>query len=762
MFKIHADSALVMAALLPEHPASPPPAAIVHPTSAQVATLRHAFETAQAQFKKPASLVFKNIRSSNASSPLGTLDPIAKKNKPFLAYQHAIMALKTSLEAIQTIHHPPAAEAKATFLQDIAKESRHLERIQTVEWESQTKSSTQRSSRTTKRPKTIRTGKLAFTIVHLRLDLTDRAAPSDERVLWYTENPVYLAVSLLVSILHLVYNVAVAPCNFVLRAIHLILRLVSLPSPPRIPLDLRTALKHCVLSPVSTTYVCCPQCCCLYPEEGGTYPDLCTEEDVGEICGARLTRIKKTKGGPIRKPIRRFTYRHLGPWLAELLCRPGMETLVDNQTIHRGSPMKDMKDGLFAQEFRGADGELFVGRLGNLSVGLGIDWFHPFGMRVARKKRSIGAIYAAVQDLPISIRHRPENICIIGIIPGPSEPLKTLGHVNPFLRPLVDELLELWDPGVHLSSTPAHSAGRRIRVALGQIIADLQACRAVGGFVAESHTIFCSFCHLHTQQAINFFRPSWGRRSHEEHLKRCTEWRDAPTREARKKLEEEYGVRWTELLRLPYWRSSRQTAIDMMHALYRLIEVHCRDLWGMDAAQKDDLGEGLKIGFKIPNQSSLATAEEVLLTKPISKLRALRYPQVQALAYSLGFYIGRSHQQLVADLERWVRPTFPFKTVLLTIPPQRIDNNIVDENGALIPPTTANLLPATIDVTEGERCLMVLKSSFKRICRLRLPLLQEMCRRRNLMVDQGARKAELAASLLRWVGFPLHTFWARD
>lgn len=449
---------------------------------------------------------------------------------------------------------------------------------------------------------------------------------------------------------------ATGPCNFVLRGIHLILQLALLQSSvPNIPLDIRTALKHSIVSPVSTAYVCCPQCCCLYPEEDGNYPDQCTDEDAGELCGAQLVRVKKTKGGTVRKPIRRFAYRHLGPWLADLLCRPGMETLVDNQARQWGFPMKDLKDGLFAQEFRGADGELFVGRVGRLTVALGIDWFHPFGMRIARKKRSIGAIYATLQDLPISIRHRPENICILGIIPGPSEPVKVLGQINHFLRPLVDELLELWDPGVHLSSTPAHPFGRTIRVALGQVIADLAACRTVAGFAAESHTIFCSVCNLRRQNATNFIRASWGRRSHEDHLKRCTQWRKATSQEERRAIEKEYGVRWTELLRLPYWRSSRQTAIDMMHALYRLLEVHCRDLWGMDSAKSDDMGEGFNLGFKIPNPASLAAAEETLLTQPISRVNNLRYPQVQALAYSLGFYVGRTHQQLVSDLERWVR-----------------------------------------------------------------------------------------------------------
>ena len=45
-------------------------------------------------------------------------------------------------------------------------------------------------------------------------------------------------------------------------------------------------------------------------------------------------------------------------------------------------------------------------------------------------------------NLPCEIRFRKENIIIIGVIPGPKEPK---GNNNFFLKPLVDELLDLWN-----------------------------------------------------------------------------------------------------------------------------------------------------------------------------------------------------------------------------------------------------------------------------------------------------------------------------
>lgn len=470
-----------------------------------------------------------------------------------------------------------------------------------------------------------------------------------------------MAVSLLVSTLHLIYNIASGPCNFILRGIAIILNLAHglgySQTLHQVPLDLRTALKRCLISPITTTYVCCPACCALYPEEGDAYPDECTTSDLGVVCGEALTRLKRVKGKPgtIRKPIRRFVYRHLGPWLAELMCRPGMEGLLDRSVLRTGGDLENITDGEFARDFRGSDGEPFVGRAGRLLLSLSVDWFNPFGKRVAKKQRSIGGLYIALQDLPIALRHRPENICVVGIIPGPSEPSIRLAQVNHFLRPLVDELLELWDPGVYLSSTPSYPNGRHIFVALGQIIADLKACRTVSGFTAEVHTIFCSWCNLHIQDITNFVRTTWGVRSETVHREQCGRWRDATTKAERKAIETAHGVRWTELLRLEYWESSRQTVLDLMHAISGVIETHCRDIWGMQGKKKDDTALGLPEKFKMPNQQSMVKAEEVLLSKSLSALSALRKAQLQVLAYSLGLYIGKgTGDQLAARLHAWV------------------------------------------------------------------------------------------------------------
>ena len=49
---------------------------------------------------------------------------------------------------------------------------------------------------------------------------------------------------------------------------------------------------------------------------------------------------------------------------------------------------------------------------------LNCDWFQPF----ERTQYSVGVLYAVILNLPRSIRFKPENVLIIGIIPGPDEP----------------------------------------------------------------------------------------------------------------------------------------------------------------------------------------------------------------------------------------------------------------------------------------------------------------------------------------------------
>ncbi len=62
---------------------------------------------------------------------------------------------------------------------------------------------------------------------------------------------------------------------------------------------------------------------------------------------------------------------------------------------------------------------------------LNVDWFRPF---------KLGVLYIAINNLPGKDRFLPNNIMIVGIIPGPHEPSK---NINTFLYPLCGRMLSL-------------------------------------------------------------------------------------------------------------------------------------------------------------------------------------------------------------------------------------------------------------------------------------------------------------------------------
>ena len=70
---------------------------------------------------------------------------------------------------------------------------------------------------------------------------------------------------------------------------------------------------------------------------------------------------------------------------------------------------------------------------------LHVDFFNVNGMRICGASSSCGTITLSCVSLPDSLRHKPENLYLAGIIPGPNEPLLT--ELNHYIRPLVDDLV---------------------------------------------------------------------------------------------------------------------------------------------------------------------------------------------------------------------------------------------------------------------------------------------------------------------------------
>ncbi|KAI0711247.1 hypothetical protein C8Q76DRAFT_568046, partial [Earliella scabrosa] len=152
----------------------------------------------------------------------------------------------------------------------------------------------------------------------------------------------------------------------------------------------------------------------------------------------------------------------------------------------------------------------------------------------------------------------------------------------------VDDLLRFWDPGVWFSRTWKYPSGRLFRAAVLPLVCDILAARQVVGVGAHRSAFFCSFCYLRLDRIEDFNPEAWPRRYADDHKFRAAQWRDAPTAAQRTDLFKLYGVRWSELLRLPYWDPIRYTAVDSMHNLYLgLFQSHCREIWGIDPENDD-------------------------------------------------------------------------------------------------------------------------------------------------------------------------------
>lgn len=404
----------------------------------------------------------------------------------------------------------------------------------------------------------------------------------------------------------------------------------------KLPDDVRTAAITLKLDTSLMLFASCPKCSFIYSPNKDTpddpYPHTCTNQETDQpVCSEPLVKKKVLrplkKGGQPRTvyhAIRTYPFRSLHSWIADMFSRPAIQQMCTDcwKEPVDAEPWHDIMDAPAVRTFVGPDGALFStppsGHV-HLVFSLFVDWFNPNGNKQAGRHHSVGAIYLALLNLPIHLRYRPENIYLAGIIPGPTEP--SLHQLNYLLRPLIDELLDLWSRGICIEKTFLNSTGCYVRAAVIPLVCDLPASRKTAGFASHSATHFCSFCLLPKRDICNVDRATWpGSRTRNEHLERAREWRDALTNDARDTHFAAHGLRWSELLRLPYWDPTRFTLLDTMHNLFLgELHHHCITLWGMKTA------EGRSAPGLVPKNASkvhTATEQQACLDKIAAVLRA--------------------------------------------------------------------------------------------------------------------------------------------
>ena len=155
----------------------------------------------------------------------------------------------------------------------------------------------------------------------------------------------------------------------------------------------------------------------------------------------------------------------------------------------------DVFDGKVWKDFLEVSWQQFLSGPCSLALMLNIDWFQPFKHSVY----SVGAIYLTVMNLRRSLRFKRENVILVGIIPGPTEPSLDM---NTLLNPLVKELLKFWE-GVSMDVHKGASIEKAlIRCAILCCACDLPAGRKVCGFVGFNATLGCSKCFKNSQEVL--------------------------------------------------------------------------------------------------------------------------------------------------------------------------------------------------------------------------------------------------------------------
>lgn len=409
----------------------------------------------------------------------------------------------------------------------------------------------------------------------------------------------------------------------------------------QLPTTFQTVLSKFGLDGKCVLYCVCDECHCTYPpDHDGQYPSHCSNPHTPEsTCNARLLNEES-------KPTKTFNHHLFADYIAGLLSRSDFEEYVDDTCAEfvksnsarpqsTSASMHSPFDAEFLHQFRTPDGELFLSVVegeARIAFSLSLDFFAPEGTSRRGKHTSIGLISLACLNLPAHLRYRPENMWA-DIIPGPEEP--SLTDINNYLRPLVDKLLVAWTHGLKLSQTARHPAGRTARCAIILAAFDLPAGRKTAAFASHNARIFCHRCNVWDKTAPGNKKVPlddlYRRTDHEKWLCReCTQlrtwsasWRAAPTSKLREKIFERYGVRWSELWRLPYWDPVRMMIVDPMHAgLEGIAKLHF--LRALGVSDKDTAATGpaqpaFSHDFTIPEVLDIvvsAVLDDVDLSEP--------------------------------------------------------------------------------------------------------------------------------------------------
>ncbi|QRV96139.1 Transposase family Tnp2 protein [Ceratobasidium sp. AG-Ba] len=429
-----------------------------------------------------------------------------------------------------------------------------------------------------------------------------------------------------------------------------------------IPTTLSTALHYLGLQDELTAYAVCPECDSIYRlDSEAPVPDKCSNRDSkGKVCSAPLFKQQHRGNRSWKKPIRRFTHQNLESWLSRFLNRPGIEDMLESTHLSNKGICTDVWGGSYLSAFPGSGQPSFFEcpkdelRLGFLFY---YDQFNYFMLKIAGKKRSSGLVMMVCLNLPPEVRYDLKNIYVTAMIPGPDEP--NLDTINNFMRPIIDNLVEHYEPGVYISKTFNYPKGRRVRSVAPIHSLDLKAARPVAGIGGTSHSIFCSVCNARLSEIDQFDMSRFCARTLDNYQIGLRHWDQAKTKAEREMIWTDHAVRRSEWSRFSWWDPFTCPVIAPLHWTKNVLEKHICDNMGANSEFPADDGEAQPPPLKRPLtavevqwgfSAVLYSTEEDLIKTDLPE-PLLRYICRKYRIYEAGL----PKRRLIEDINLWRR-----------------------------------------------------------------------------------------------------------
>ncbi|KAL1740686.1 hypothetical protein HDZ31DRAFT_47002, partial [Schizophyllum fasciatum] len=310
-----------------------------------------------------------------------------------------------------------------------------------------------------------------------------------------------------------------------------------------IPHDVRSLINRFGLDVDPIVYAVCSSCSALHKPraEGGrsTWPNLCTEPVFGSDKRCQEPLLQTTIDGTTY-PIRTLVHLPFADWFGRFISLPGVEehgdrfceavdahssapsskaTPADGDLVHAfPSPRaQGGRDGLFIAD-RGVEGRwLFM---------LEVDFFNVEGNTAGGSSRSTGVGALVCLNLPLSIRNDDAYRYPAFILGGPKEPDSKQAHHQHSAKLLSHTAAFIASAWPASSVTPRQTS--------------ISAADWKDWLPADN-------TYLRTGAEL---------------------WQAAADTKTRKLIEKFFGVRGSQLWRLPYWNVTQQLVVDPMHCIY--------------------------------------------------------------------------------------------------------------------------------------------------------------------------------------------------